>query len=378
MPRPDFFVNLAAEGVRALQPYVPGKPLSELEREYGLRESIKLASNENPLGPSPASLEAIRQALGEIGLYPDGGGFGLRQALASRLDVDPAAITLGNGSNDLLVLLAEAFLTPECEAVYSEYAFIVYALAVQATSARARVARAHPPDHPQPLGHDLDAMRALVGPATRLVYIANPNNPTGTWLESAALRAFIAEVPGQVIVVLDEAYREYTADDGGDETCRWIDAHPNLVVTRTFSKIHGLAGLRVGYAVSRPELAQVLNRVRQPFNVNSLGQVAAVAALGDAAHVRRSRAMNAAGLRQLDAGLKLLGWTVNPSAGNFVLADTGADAQAWYAALLERGVIVRPVANYGLPRHLRISVGTPLQNERLLGALRDLRDRLGP
>lgn len=372
MPGPDRFSALAAEGVLGLQPYVPGKPVSELEREYGICNSIKLASNENPLGPPPASLRAIGAALGDLALYPDGAAFELKAALAKHLAVDPAQITVGNGSNELLSLVAETFLTPATEAVYSQFAFLVYALSVQATGATARVARANLPDHAQPLGHDLAAMKRLVGPATRLVFIANPNNPTGTWLGAAELRAFIGSLPPHVLVLLDEAYGEYVEGMDWPDTLRWLDEFPNLIVTRTFSKMYALAGLRVGYAVSHPELAALLNRVRQPFNVNALAQVAARAALDDTGHVTRSRQLNAAGLIQLSAGLRALGWQAIPSAGNFVLVDTGGPALPWYEKLLRAGVIVRPVANYGLPNHLRITVGLPEQNERLLSALRSL------
>jgi histidinol-phosphate aminotransferase len=372
MPGPDRHSALAAEAVLGLQPYVPGKPVSELEREYGIRDSIKLASNENPLGPPPASIRAISAALGDLALYPDAAAFELKDALARQLAVDPLQITVGNGSNELLSLVAETFLTPSTEAVYSQYAFLVYALAVQATGAAARIAPAHPPAHAQPLGHDLAAMKQLIGPATRLVFIANPNNPTGTWLGAAELRAFIAGLPPHVLVLLDEAYGEYVEGMDWPDTLRWLDEFPNLIVTRTFSKMYALAGLRVGYAVSHPHVAELLNRVRQPFNVNSLAQIAARAALDDADHVARSRALNTRGLLQLREGLTALGWRVSPSAGNFVLADTGGPALPCCERLLRAGVIVRPVANYGLPDHLRITVGLPEQNERLLSALRSL------
>lgn len=377
MPPPVPFDPACAPGVRGLEPYIPGKPMAELEREYGIRDAIKLASNENPLGPSAAAIRAMEEVLANVGLYPDGGGFELRAALAGHLGCRPEQITLGNGSNDVLVLLAETFLTPESEAVYSQFAFVVYALAVQAASARARVAPALPEGHPMALGHDLEAMAALVGPATRLVYIANPNNPTGTWLDAGDLRRFLEQLPRQVIAVVDEAYGEYVTGPGIPATLAWLEDFPNLVVTRTFSKAYGLAGLRVGYGVSHPAVAELLNRVRQPFNVNSLAQAAAVAALGDQDHVARSREMNRAGLARLARGLGELGWRCLPSAGNFILADTGGPAGPWYEALLREGIIVRPVGNYGLPRHLRITVGTPEQVERLLGALGRLTSKHG-
>ncbi|MCK6369716.1 MAG: histidinol-phosphate transaminase [Gammaproteobacteria bacterium] len=364
------FARLAARGVRALTPYVPGKPAEELEREYGVRHALKLASNENPLGPSPLAIEAARAVLAEVALYPDGSGFRLRRALADQLNVEAGQITLGNGSNDLLVLLAEAFLTPRTEAVFSQFGFLVYGLAVAATGARARMAPGLPAGHAQPYGHDLDAMRAMVGPRTRLVYVANPNNPTGTWLEADALQSFIASLPPRVIVVLDEAYCEYVEEPGYPKALSWLAVYPNLVVTRTFSKIHGLAGLRVGYAISHPRVAELLNRVRQPFNVNALGQAAALASLADADHMARSRTINRHGLRQLRDGFVANGLRSSPSVANFVLVDCGRAAAGVYEHMLRAGVIVRPVANYGLPRHLRFTVGLSDQNTRALDALR--------
>jgi histidinol-phosphate aminotransferase len=373
MRRTSTFAPLAAPGVRALQPYVPGKPLAEVEREYGVRDSIKLASNENPLGPPEESLAAIRASLAGVAQYPDGAAFELKRGLAAHLRVAPERITVGNGSNEVLSIIAETFLSPADEAIYSEYAFVVYGLAVQAAGAIARIAPADPAAGRQPLGHALDAFRALINSRTRLIFIANPNNPTGTWLPPADLQAFIAELPPHVLIVVDEAYREYMSADDRPATLDWLEDSPNLIVCRTFSKMYGLAGLRVGYAVSDPEVAELLNRVRQPFNVNGLAQVAALAALDARDHVRRSQEVNACGLAQLHKGLTEFGWSVAPSAGNFVLADTGGPAEPWYEGLLRSGVIVRPVANYGLPRHLRITAGLPGENERLLEALAHLR-----
>ena len=372
MGRKTIIENLIANGVRGLQPYVPGKPIEELEREFGLSESIKLASNENPLGPPASALAAIRASLDDLSLYPDGSGYALKQALAAHYATDPQRITLGNGSNDLLVLLAEAFLTAGTAAVYDQYSFVVYRLAVQATGAEARVSPANPTRHVQPLGHDLDAMRALIDDNTRLVFLANPNNPTGTWCNEEELHAFITSVPAQTIVVVDEAYAEYVVNSKYPRTIDWIDEFPNLVVTRTFSKIYGLAGLRIGYALCQPDLAEVLNRVRQPFNVNSLAQSAALAVLQDLDYVERARAMNTQGLGTLTDGLVSLGLDVIPSIGNFVLVDMGRPAEPIYTALLRTGIIVRPVGNYGLPNHLRISVGLPEQNQRLLTELNTL------
>ncbi|MDP2323735.1 MAG: aminotransferase class I/II-fold pyridoxal phosphate-dependent enzyme, partial [Gammaproteobacteria bacterium] len=290
------FSSLAAPGVRGLQPYIPGKPTSELEREYGVRDIVKLASNENPLGPPEQSLEAIRAALAGLALYPDGAAFELKRGLAAHLGIGAEHITVGNGSNEILSIIAETFLSPADEAVYSDYAFVVYGLAVQAADAVARVAPANPAGSEQPKGHSLAAMMTLVNPKTRLLFIANPNNPTGTWLPPAELRAFIACIPRHVLVVVDEAYLEYMPVDECPATLDWLADCPNLILCRTFSKMYGLAGLRIGYAVSHPAVAELLNRVRQPFNVNALAQVAALAALDAHEHVRRSQELNRSGL----------------------------------------------------------------------------------
>jgi histidinol-phosphate aminotransferase len=363
------FELLAAPGVRSLMPYVPGKPPEALERELGIKDSIKLASNENPLGPGPLARAALVAAAPEVGLYPDGGGHVLRSKLAGRHGVSLDQVTLGNGSNDVLVLLAEAFLTAEVEAVYSQYAFAVYPIAVQASGASARVAPALPAGGAQPLGHDPLAMVAAIGTKTRLLFLANPNNPTGTWMDEAALDALLSAVPPEVIVVLDEAYHEYSAAHGVPDGTRWLARHPNLVVTRTFSKAHGLAGLRVGYAISHPDLADLLNRVRQPFKVSLPALAAAAAALDDRGHLEATLALNYSGIERLRTGLASLGIGVPASAGNFVLADFRRPAAAINEALLRQGVIVRPVGNYGLPNHLRISTGTAEQNERMLSAM---------
>lgn len=374
MSHPEF-LKLAVPGVRGLTPYVPGKPIEELERELGLSNSIKLASNENPLGPPASALAAIRASASDVALYPDGSAYQLRSALAEALSLRPEAITLGNGSCDVLVMLAETFLAPGVEAVFSQYAFVLYALVTQAAGATARVAPARPRSDSQPLGHDLSAMRSLVGPATRLVFIANPNNPTGSWLTASELRDFVSSLPQEVIVVVDEAYCEYVEDTDYPDCSRWLAEFPNLVVTRTFSKIHALAGLRVGYALSHPALAELLNRVRQPFNVSLPAQRAALASLRDRNHVTRSREVNRAGLRQLAEGLDRLGLTTFPSRGNFLLVACGDQAGHYYEQLLRAGIIVRPVANYGLQDCLRITVGLPEQNEQLLASLSDIMSR---
>ncbi len=360
--------QLAVECVRTLAPYVPGKPIEELERELGIRDIIKLASNENPFGPSPRALAAMHATLADAWLYPDGSGHALKHRLAAKLGVTVQQITLGNGSNDLLVLLAEAFLKPGLEAVYSQYAFAVYPIAVQATGATGVVAPALPADSAMPLGHDLDAMRRAITPRTRIVFVANPNNPTGTFVGAAELRRFVAEVPAHALVALDEAYFEYAGGLDLQDGIRWLDEFPNLVVLRTFSKAYGLAGLRVGYAVSHPSVAGMLNRVRQAFNVSSVALAGAAAALEDDAHVRAAVQVAVAERTRVAQALERLGTRVLPSAGNFLLLHAGPGAARHFEALLRAGVIVRPVANYGLPEHLRVTLGTVSQNDRFISA----------
>ncbi len=361
--------DLVAPPVRELHPYIPGKPIAELEREYGVKNIIKLASNENPLGPGPLACAAMGAAMGEVGLYPDGSGFELKQRLARLHRLPTDWITLGNGSNDILVLLAEAFLTREVEAVYSQYCFAVYPIAVQASGAVARVAAARPVDDVMPCGHDLEAMAALITPRTRLVFIANPNNPTGTWLDSTSVASFLRALPDSAIAVVDEAYFEYSREVDCPDASQWLREFPNLVVARTFSKAHGLAGLRVGYAMSQPQIAETLNRLRQPFNVNSVALAAATAAIDDIDHIDRTVALNRAGRIRLRARLEKLGLRVLPSAANFVLVDLGRASGPVYEGLLRQAVIARPVVNYGLPNHLRITTGTAEQIERTLEAL---------
>ena len=357
------FLHLSAPGLPGLQPYIPGKPLSELERELGITNSIKLASNENPLGPGTKAREAAVAALAELGRYPDGGGFELRRLLAERHGVEMAAITLGNGSNDVLDLIARVFLHPGQESVFSAHAFAVYAISTQAVGATARVAPA------RDYGHDLDAMAALVNERTRVVWIANPNNPTGTWVDRDRLYAFLRQLPDTCVAVVDEAYTEYVEDPAFPDASLWLEKLPHLIVTRTFSKVHGLAALRVGYGISHPHIADLLNRARQPFNVNSIAQAAAIAALEDEAHIRASLEMNRAGMRQFEAGLSRLGLGYIPSVGNFITVDLGRPAGPVDQALLRLGCITRPVANYGMPNHLRVTIGTEAENARLLTAL---------
>jgi histidinol-phosphate aminotransferase len=357
------FIAHSAPGIAGLTPYVPGKPLSELERELGIEGSIKLASNENPLGPSPLVRQAILDQIDDIGRYPDGGAFELRQAIAARHGVSPACVTVGNGSNDVLDMIARVFLWPGRESLFSQYAFAVYPLSSMAVGATLKVAPAI--DY----GHDLKAMRGMISADTGVIWIANPNNPTGTRIGDSALRAFVESVPATVIVVIDEAYFEYVDEEDHPDTSQWLGDFPNLVVTRTFSKAFGLAALRVGYGLSHPDVADLLNRVRQPFNVDSMAQAAALAALEDRSFLQRSVELNAQGMQQLTEGLNRLGLPFIPSSGNFLAIDLGREAAPVDQALLRLGVVTRPVANYGLPNHLRVSIGLPAENTRFLVTL---------
>ena len=356
--------ELAPANVRAIAPYVPGKPIAETARELGIpeRDILKMASNENPLGPSPRALAAIRGAIDELHYYPDGSGYELKAKLTSKLAVRPENIVLGNGSNDVLELVARAFLRREDSVVFPQHAFLVYPLVSQAIGARLVEVPA------KDYGSDLDALVAAIRPDTRIVFLANPNNPTGTFNRWEDIRAFLGRVPPNVLVVLDEAYGEYLPDALKSPSPSWLAQFPNLVVSRTLSKAYGLAGLRVGFGLADPAVAEVMNRVRQPFNVNHLAMVAACAALDDVEFIEESRRVNAAGLEQLRRGFEALGLEYIPSFGNFITVRVG-DAARVYGELLAAGVIVRPIAGYGLPEHLRVTVGLPEQNERFLAAL---------
>ena len=368
---PGLFHDLAAPGVQHLQPYLPGKPVEELERELGIANSIKLASNENPLGASPMALAAIEACYRDINFYPDGSAFKLGRRLAQQYGVEPANLTFGNGSNDVLDLVARAFLTPAHSAVYSQYAFAVYPIVVQAIGASARVAPALDASHASmPLGHDADAIVDCIDDSTRVVFIANPNNPTGTWMEPDTVRSLLDRVPPRVIVVLDLAYLEYMDDALKPDVMQLLASYPNLIITGTFSKAYALAGLRIGYGLSHPDIADLLNRVRQPFNTNLVAQAAALAALDDQAHLQRSIAVNNQGKAFLQKEFDALGLKSLPTMGNFLAVDLQQDAGAVYQALLTQGVIVRPVANYQMPSYLRMTIGTDEQNRRLIDALK--------
>jgi len=359
------------EYVRAIAPYQGGKPISEVAREFDLDEAkiIKLASNENPLGMPESAKRAMLAAMDSIGRYPDSNGFELKQAIAAKYDVPQDWITLGNGSNDILELAAHAFVQAGQSVVYAQYSFAVYPLATQAVGARAIVVPA------KNFGHDLAAMAQSIDQDTRLIFIANPNNPTGTFMPAAEIEAFLKKVPPHIVVVLDEAYNEYLTPEQQYDSIAWVRQYPNLLVSRTMSKAYGLAGLRIGFGIAQPALTDLLNRIRQPFNVNSLAQVAAIAALGDAAFLKESARINAEGYRQLTQAFDEMGLAYVPSCGNFVLVRVGSDDSAGARvnlALLKRGVIVRPVGNYGLPQWLRISIGLPQENAAFVQALKQV------
>ncbi len=356
----------APEYVRSISPYQPGKPIAELAREMGLQPSriIKLASNENPLGMGPRAREAMVACCSEIGRYPDGNGFELKAALSQRLGPAADRIVLGNGSNDVLDMVARAFLGPGSEAVFSQYAFAVYPLATQTVGAIGVAVPA------RDFGHDLEAMLAAITERTRVVFVANPNNPTGTFVPGEQVLDFLARVPGDVLVVLDEAYTEYLDDEQRYDSIGWLERFPNLLVTRTFSKAYGLAGLRVGYGLGSRGVIDLLNRVRQPFNVSLVGLAAATAALADEEFIARSAELNRRGMARLVQAFDALGLDWIPSAGNFVSVKV-SDAAAVNQRLLQRGVIVRPVGGYGMADWLRVSIGLPEENEAFLSALAD-------
>jgi histidinol-phosphate aminotransferase len=362
-------IQLGPEYVRAIAPYQGGKPISEVAREFGLDEAkiIKLASNENPLGMPESAKQAMAAALAEAGRYPDGNGFELKAAITAKYGVPAEWITLGNGSNDILELAAHAFVQPGQSVVYAQYSFAIYALATQAVGGRSLVVDA------KDYGHDLDAMALAIVDDTRLIFIANPNNPTGTFIPGDRIEAFLKRVPENVVVVLDEAYTEFLPTELQYDSIAWVGRYPNLLVSRSMSKVYGLAGLRIGYGIAQAGITDLLNRIRQPFNVNSLAQAAAIAALRDDAFVQRSAKLNADGYRQLTAAFDTMGIEYVPSLGNFVLIKVGDDLGAGARinmALLKQGVIVRPVGNYGLPQWLRISIGLPQENEIFIDALK--------
>lgn len=355
-------LGLATSGVASLQPYQPGKPVEELERELGIKNIIKLASNENPLGASPKALAVLKNP-GDLSRYPDGNGFGLKAALANYHGINMDQITLGNGSNEILELIARAILTPVHEVIFSEHAFAVYPLVTQAIGAKAVVVPA------KNRGHDVDGMLSAITGNSRLMFVANPNNPTGTWLKNAELRRLLESVPDNLVVVVDEAYFDYVQEPDYPDSMEWLPEFPNLLVTRTFSKAYGLAGFRIGYGVAHSELADLLNRVRQPFNNNSLALACAEAALSDREHIRKTITNNQVGMNYLVESFKQMGLEYIHSAGNFICVDLKQPGREIFNRLLHEGVIVRPVDNYGMPNHLRVTIGRPEENERFIKAL---------
>ncbi|MFY9179824.1 MAG: histidinol-phosphate transaminase [Venatoribacter sp.] len=362
------FLNNAVTGVQSLHPYQPGKPISELAREFGLNETdiVKLASNENPLGPSPKALQAIEKALAELTLYPDGAGFALKKALSDKFGLAQNQITLGNGSSDILDFIVRVFVNDGDNVVTSQHAFAVYGIVSSIVGAQCIAAPA------KNYGHDLDAMLAAINERTKVVFVTNPNNPTGTWVNKQELTAFLDKVPAHILVLLDEAYFEFVQEPDYPNGLDLLPNYPNLVVARTFSKAYGLASLRVGYGVSSPEIADLFNRVRPPFNVNSLALVAAEAALKDDQYVQNSITTNTQGMRQLEQGFNDLGLSYIPSVANFVAfkMPAGVNAAEVFQKLLAQGVIVRPVAGYEMPEYLRVSVGTSAENSTFLAALK--------
>jgi histidinol-phosphate aminotransferase len=362
-------IQFGPDYVRAIAPYQGGKPISEVAREFGLEESkiIKLASNENPLGMPESAKEAMLKAASDIGRYPDSNGFELKAAVTAKYGVPADWVTLGNGSNDILELAAHAFVQPRQAVVYAQYSFAVYPLATQAVGARAIEVPA------KNFGHDLVAMAKAITDDTRLIFVANPNNPTGTFLPAQEIEAFLKAVPPHMVVVLDEAYNEYLASELQYDSIAWVKKYPNLLVSRSLSKAYGLAGLRIGLGIAQPVLTDLLNRIRQPFNVNSLAQAAAVAALNDRQFLQKSAKVNADGYRQLTQAFEAMDLEYVPSYGNFVLFRVGNDDGAGARvnlALLKQGVIVRPVGNYGLPQWLRVSIGLPEENAAFIEALK--------
>ena len=358
-------VEQVPEYIRSLIPYEPGKPIEEVEREYGIANSVKLASNENPLGPSPKALAAIRERLGQLNLYPDGDCYYLKQALSRKLGVAPEQLIFGNGSNEIIELAARTFMRPGDEAVMAEQAFVVYQLIVQAVGGRSRAVPL------KDFTHDLHALTGAISPRTRLVFLANPNNPTGTIFRRSEWERFLSEVSRDVLLIVDEAYFEYVEDAAYPDSLRYHAADRAILTLRTFSKLYGLAGLRIGYGIGSTELVSLMQRVRQPFNVNAPAQWAALAALEDAEHVQRSLEVNRQGLAYLQGEFQRLGLAFVPSHANFILLRVG-NGQAFFQQLLKQGVIVRPMAGYRFPEHVRVTVGTTEENRRFIAALENV------
>lgn len=361
----DYF-ELANPGIQKLHPYMAGKPVSELERELGISNIVKLASNENPIGLSSKVKAAIEKEYNDGCRYPDANGHYLKAAISEKMAISPKQITLGNGSNDVLEMIAKIYVQSHHEVIFAQHAFCVYPIVAQSLGATLVEVPA------KDWGNDLDAMLKAVTDKTRMIFIANPNNPTGTWLGEASLKSFMKQVPNDVIVVIDEAYTEYVTDGSIPNAIDWLPEFKNLVVTRTFSKAYGLASLRLGYAVSSEEICGLLNRVRQPFNVNSFSLAAGIAVLGDQEYLDKAILVNQSGMQQLIASCNSLGLDYIPSAGNFLTIDMGQNAMPIYEKLLHKGVIVRPVANYSMPNHLRVSIGLEYENQKYIDCLNEI------
>lgn len=359
------FRHLANSYIRELTPYQPGKPIEELERELGVTQSIKLASNENPLGPSPHAIAAGQAAMNQAHFYPDGASFELKQRLSQFLSVKPEQLTIGNGSENILELIVKAYLHTNTNAVVSQYVFLTILLLIRSFGAQSYIVPA------LKWGHDIDSMIRAVDDETRVLFLVNPNNPTGTYNHEKDFHQLMKSIPSKVLVVVDEAYSEYIDREDYPNTLNYLSQYPNLIVTRTFSKIYGLAALRIGYAVSSPEIADILNRARLPFNVNSIAAKAACAALDDQTHVKNSIAMNNEGMKQLQQGFKKMQLDFIPSIANFITVNV-KDARHVYQQLLHHGVIVRPLHAYDMPQYVRVTVGTEAQNERLLTTFKRL------
>lgn len=356
------FRSLANSGLRNLIPYQPGKPIEELERELGITSSIKLASNENPLGPSPSVVTAAQEALFKAHFYPDGGCFDLKLALAKFLSVQTEQITVGNGSENILELIVKAYLHKDDVAVISQYAFLTIPILIQSYGAKAIVVDAHE------WGHDISGMINAINEKTRILFLVNPNNPTGTYTNDDDFQKLLDAVPPHILIVVDEAYSEYITKSDYPNSLSYLDRYRNVVITRTFSKAYGLAALRLGYAISTPEIADMLNRARLPFNVNTIAATAACAALNDQEHIKKSILLNQNGMQQLEKGLNTLNLKFIPSLGNFITINVN-DAEVIYQKLLREGVIVRPLKAYGMPEHIRVTIGTQEQNTRFLTAI---------
>jgi len=357
----------ARPNIQGISPYIPGKPIEEVRRELGIRgQIIKLASNENPLGPSPLAVKALRKSLKQINLYPDDGCFALGQKLAAKLGVNEDQLIFGNGSVDVIEFITKTFVAPGDHVVIAEGAFIMYKIA-------AKMADASPSLIPlKNYVHDLEAMAAALTPQTKVVYIANPNNPTGTMLTEAQVKAFMQKVPESCVVVFDEAYSEYIDRPDFPDTIKLLKDWPNAIVLHTFSKIYGLAGVRVGYGVGSPELIAQIRKVRLPFNISLSGQAACLAALDDSKHLARSKKLNSEGKEFLYKQFQALGIAYVPSEGNFILIDPKVDSMPVFSALQQLGVIVRPVKNYGYQTELRVTIGTARQNRKLIRCLKQV------